>query len=253
MVRLKSKSDIQLLKISGRILVRVLKELEKKARPGVSLLDLEKRAREIIQTYGGEPAFLGYKSKSDATPYPAAICASVNEGLVHGIPYDVPLQDGDLLKIDVGVSYKNRLTDAAITIEVGKAPGNAKRLRKCTLEALKQAVRACKPGGHTGDIGWAVEQTVKKYGYSVAEKLSGHGVGLEVHELPTVHNYGEKGTGEELVPGMVIAIEPMVIAGGGEIVEKEDGGFGAKDGSLTAHFEKTIAITNKGYIDLTPW
>ncbi|MDP2704341.1 MAG: type I methionyl aminopeptidase [bacterium] len=252
-MQLKSKDDIRLLKISGRILVRVLKELEKKAKPGVSLLDLEKRAREIIKKYGGEPAFLGYKPRPNATPYPAAICASVNEGLVHGIPHDIPLKDGDLLKIDVGVSYKNRLTDAAITVEVGKVRKEAKRLEKCTLEALKQAIKACKPGGHIGDIGWAVEQTVKKYGYSVAEKLSGHGVGFEVHESPTVHNYGEKGEGEELVPGMVIAIEPMVITGSGEIVEKEDGGFDAKDGSLTAHFEKTIAITDRGYIDLTPW
>jgi methionyl aminopeptidase len=252
-IQLKTKDDLQLLKASGKILVHTLREVKKHVRPGVSLLDLEKIAKREIEAQEAEPAFLGYKPKSTSEPYPAAICASVNETVVHGIPYDVELKEGDILKIDIGVKYKNRFTDAAITMGVGKTPKEAKKLLKTTNEALKRAIKVCKPGKYTGDIGWVIENTIKKQGFEIVEKLTGHGVGFDVHEPPTVRNNGEKGSGEELVPGMVIAIEPMVAMGSGEVFAKEDGSFVVKDNSLTAHFEKTIAITERGPLDLTPW
>lgn len=251
MVKLKSKEDIELLKKSGAILVRVLRELEKKARPGVSLLDLDKFAANIIKNAGGEPAFLGYKPTSRSAPYPAIICASRNQTIVHGIPYDAPLKDGDLLSLDTGVIYKNMVTDSAITLGVGKIPEEAKNLLKTAKNALKQGLKMCKPGNKLGDIGWAIEEETKREGYFIVEKLTGHGVGFELHEEPTIYNFGEKGTGTPLEPGMVLAIEPMIAIGTSEVKECEDGSFETKDGSLAAHFEKTIAITARGYIDLT--
>lgn len=253
MVKLKSKQDIELLKKSGEILARVLRELEKKIRPGVSLLDLDKCAAEIIKNAGAEPAFLGYKATSRSEPYPAVICTSRNKTIVHGIPYDVPLEDGDLLSIDTGVRYKNMVTDAAITLGVGKCSETAKNLLKTAKNALKQGLRFCKPGNTLGDIGWAIEEEVKKARFYIVDKLTGHGIGFELHEEPTVHNVGEKGKGLPLLPGMVLAIEPMLAASTSEVKENEDGSFETKDGSLAAHFEKTIAITERGFTDLTPW
>ena len=253
MVRLKSKEEIELLKISGSILVRVLRELEKKARPGVSLLDLDKLASDIIRSAGAKPAFFGYRATSHSAPYPAIICASRNQTIVHGIPYDVPLKDGDLLSIDTGVAYGNMIADGAITLGVGKPSESAKNLLKTAKNALKQGIKACKAGNHTGDIGRAIEEEAKKAGFYIVDKLTGHGVGFDLHEEPMVYNFGEKGSGVLLEPGMVLAIEPMIAAGTSEVKENEDGSFETKDGSLAAHFEKTIAITEKGFIDLTPW
>lgn len=253
MVKLKSQADIELLKKSGAILVRVLRELEIKARPGVSLLDLDKLAAEIIKSAGAEPAFLGYQATSRSAPFPAVICASRNQTIVHGIPYDIPLQEGDLLSLDTGVKYKNMVTDGAITLGVGKISEEAQNLLKTAKNALKQGLKACKPGNTIGDIGYAIEEETKKQGYFIVEKLTGHGVGFELHEEPTIHNFGDKGTGAPLEPGMVLAIEPMLALRTSEVKENEDGSFETKDGSLAAHFEKTIAITDHGYIDLTPW
>lgn len=253
MLRLKSKEDIGLLKISGSILTRVLQELEKKARPGVSLLDLDKYAAEIIKNAGGEPAFLGYKATSRSAPYPAVICVSRNETIVHGIPYDTEIKEGDLLSLDTGIIYKKMVTDGAITLGIGKIPESAKNLLKTAKNALKEGMKMCKPGNKLGDIGWAIEEEAKRGGCFVVEKLTGHGVGFGLHEEPTVYNFGEKGSGVELEPGMVLAIEPMLAIGTSEVKECDDGSFETKDGSLAAHFEKTIAITDRGYIDLTPW
>ncbi|MEK7478980.1 MAG: type I methionyl aminopeptidase [Patescibacteria group bacterium] len=253
MVRLKSKADIELLKISGSILAHVLRELEKKVCSGVSLLDLDKFASEIIKNAGGEPAFLGYKATSHSTPYPAVICASRNEIIVHGIPYDVSLKDGDLISLDTGIRYGKMVTDGAITLGVGQISKDAENLLKTAKNALKQGLKYCKPGYRLGDVGSAIEEEAKREGFFVVEKLTGHGVGFDLHEEPTVYNFGEKGTGGALEPGMVLAIEPMLALGTSEVKERDDGSFETKDGSLAAHFEKTIVITERGFIDLTPW
>ncbi len=233
--------------------MRVLRELEKRVRPGVSLLDLDKYASEIIKQAGAEPAFFGYKATPRSAPYPAAICVSKNQTIVHGIPYDVPLREGDLLSLDTGIKYKNMITDGAITLGVGRVSREAENLLKTAKNALKQGLKYCKPGYRLGDIGWAIEEEAKRGGVFVVEKLTGHGVGFDLHEEPTVYNFGEQGTGIPLEAGMVLAVEPMLALETSEVKENEDGSFETKDGSLAVHFEKTIAITERGFIDLTPW
>lgn len=252
MVRLKTKNDIEKLQISGKILAAVLGELQRNALEGVSLLSLEKKARKTLKDFDAKPSFLGYQSSKKSEPFPSAVCASVNDGLVHGVPDDYRLQNGDVLKIDLGVNYKGFITDGAVTLGIGKITSVAEKLIKATKLALEEAIKVCKIGNYTGDIGWIVESVIKNYEFSVAEKLTGHGVGFDVHEDPSIYNFGEKGSGVLMEEGLVIAIEPMVIAGGPEVVEKEDGSFYTKDGTLSAHFEKTVAITSSGPLVLTP-
>ena len=253
MVRLKTKKDIELLKKSGRILVKTLRDLEKRAKAGVTLLELEDRAREIIKNSDAAPAFFGYKATKDAAPYPAAICASVNDTIVHGIPHDTKLEDGDLLSIDIGIKYQNLITDAAITVAIGNVSKEDEKLLKTANKALKEGLKQVKPGKHIGDIGHAIEQTAKRDGFHIIEKLTGHGVGFDLHEPPAIFNYGEKGEGIKLEPGMVLAIEPMITSSSGEIINGGDGSFKTRNGTKAAHVEKTIAVTERGCLDLTPW
>ena len=249
---IKTKNDLENLRISGKILSLVLSELRDMAKIGTTLRALDERARSLISDNSGKPAFLGYQNKKDAPPYPSAICASVNERIVHCVPDEYKLKDGDVLKIDAGVIYKGYITDAAITVGIGLISPKSEKLIKATKSALEEAIKICKPGKTTGDIGWVIEKTVKNYGFSVVEKLPGHGVGRSIHEPPNIFNYGQRGEGVPLESGMVIAIEPMVSAGGGEIEEERDGGIKTKDGSLSSHFEKTVAITESGCEVLTP-
>ncbi len=253
MIRLKTESDIEQLKISGKILVAVIGELQRSAVEGVSLLEIDQKARKSLKEFKAKPSFLDYHSSKKSAPFPAAICASVNDGLVHGIPDDYRIKSGDVLKIDLGVDYNGFITDGAVTVGIGKISSVAEKLLKATKAALEEAIKICKAGNYTGDIGWIIENVAKNYEFSIAEKLTGHGVGFEVHEDPSVYNFGERGSGILMENGLVIAIEPMIIAGSGEVIEKEDGSFFTKDGSLSAHFEKTIAVTENGCIDLTPW
>jgi methionyl aminopeptidase len=242
MIKLKTEKDLDFLRISGKILANVLSELQNLANEGIRLTELDKKAREIIAKADARPAFLGYRPAGAKKSYPAAICTSVNNVVVHGIPSDYILKSGDILKIDAGVNYKGYFTDAAVTIGIGKISKEALQLIEVTKKALEEAITVAQAGNHLGDIGAAVEKVVKSAGFSVIRGLTGHGVGFAVHEEPTILNYGEKGTGLELKKGMVIAIEPMVTMGKGDILELEDGSYAAKDGSLTAHFEHTIYI-----------
>jgi len=251
MIRLKTEKDLQFLRVSGKILAHVLKILTEEAKEGIVLTSLDYHARTLIQEAGAKPAFLGYKPEGAKNPYPAAICASVNEKIVHGIPNDYVLKNGDLLKIDLGVNYKGYFTDAAITVGIGRISAEAQKIIEVTKQALNQALEFCKPGNYLGDIGWIIEQTVKKAGFSIAKGLTGHGVGFELHEEPTIYNYGKRGEGLELKPGMVLAIEPMVTSGQGDIFRLADGSYAARDGSLTAHFEHTVVITHDGVEILT--
>jgi methionyl aminopeptidase len=253
MVCLKNKNDLEMLRQSGGVLIYVLKTLAAETKPGVSLKSLDARARKLIEERGAKPSFLGYKPNGALQPYPAAICTSVNNQIVHGPPSDYILKDGDILKIDFGIDYKSYFTDGAVTLGIGEISSQAAELIKTVKGALEQAIEVCLPGNHLGDIGWAIEQYVSAHCFKVIRGLTGHGVGFSLHEEPIVYNYGEKGKGMELKPGMVLAIEPMISAGSPEIKQLDDESYATKDGSLSAHFEKTIAITKTSPEVLTPF
>lgn len=253
MVTIKTKEEIKLLEQGGRILADVLKEVSELVKIGISTGFLNKKAKEMILARGAEPSFEGYQPSFSNKPYPAAVCASLNNVVVHGLPDDgIILKEGDILKLDIGVKYKNLFTDAALTIGIGKMTDEKIKLINATKRALELAINEVKPGNHTGDIGFAIENCFKKESLSVIKDLVGHGVGYAVHEEPNICNFGKKGEGIILKPGMVLAIEPMASLGGGEIRESESGfGFETIDGSLTAHFEHTVAVTDDGNFILT--
>lgn len=246
MIRLKNAKDLAMLRRSGRLLAEVLKILAAEARAGITLQSLDYHARTLIEQGGGKPAFLGYKPEGSKKPYPAAICTSVNDQIVHGVPSDYVLKEGDILKIDCGVNYKGYFTDSALTVGIGKISSSARKLINVTKEALTKAIEVCLPGNHIGDIGWKIENYVKKNNFSIIKGLTGHGVGFAIHEDPTVYNYGKKGEGLKLQSGLVLAIEPMTSVGSGETRQLPDESFAAKDGSLTAHFEHTVYIGEDG-------
>ena len=252
-ITIKTKEEIEILKEGGKILAEVLKEIGELAKPGVSTGFLNQKAREMILARGALPSFEGYKPSFSGKPYPAAICASLNSVIVHGVPSEkIILKKGDILKIDIGVKYKNLFTDAAITVGIGKITEEKQKLIDVTLHALELAIAEVKAGIHIGDIGFVIENYVGSQGLSVIKTLVGHGVGYAVHEEPNIPNYGEKGEGPELKPGMILAIEPMVALGSGEINQsKDDFGYETIDGSFSAHFEHTVAVTDEGHLILT--
>ncbi|MDO8557373.1 MAG: type I methionyl aminopeptidase [Candidatus Jorgensenbacteria bacterium] len=243
MVTIKKEKDIAGLRVSGKILASVLRALKDLAKEGVALIDLEMKARELIRAAGAKPAFLGYMPDGSDKPFPAAICASLNETVVHGIPTKRILKSGDVFKIDLGVNYRGYFTDAAVTVGIGKITGEARELIRATEEALRNAIKACRAGNHIGDIGFEIEKETKRRGFKVIRGLTGHGVGFAVHEDPTVYNYGRKGEGLVLKPGLVLALEPMLSAGSSDVIQNDDESFATQDGSLTAHFEHTVLIT----------
>lgn len=253
MIRLKTEKEIKTMREGGKRHAEILREVAKKVAPGVSTKELNELAYKLIKKGGDKPAFLNYTPEGVSYPYPASLCVSINDEVVHGIPNaKVFLEDGDIVSLDLGLVHKGLITDGAITIPCGKISKEAKELIKVTKKALDLAIKAAKPGNTTGDIGHAVESFIKPLGYGIVKILSGHGVGYEVHEDPYVPNYGKPGTGEKLVPGMVIAIEPMVNLGKGEVcVTDDEYTYITKDGKISAHFEHTIAITKKGADVLT--
>lgn len=232
----------------------ILNEVARSVRPGVSTQDLDLLAAKLIEEGGDKAAFLGYKPRGAKRPYPASICISVNDAVVHGIPNENPvvLKEGDTVTLDLGLVHKGLITDSAVTVGVGNIDAVAERLLKTTKEALDRGIRQAKPGHTTGHIGEAVETHVKSQGFTVVDELAGHGVGYKVHEDPFVPNYGRAGEGDPLVSGMVIAIEPIVNEGTGKVVLDKDGyTYRTKDGKKSAHFEHTIVITEKGCEILT--
>lgn len=251
MTLLKTSREIELIGASGKILSAILNDLKKMAKSGVNLMDLEERSRELAKQYGAKPAFLGYKPEGADRPYPASLCLSLNDVVVHGVPRNHILKDGDLLKIDMGVIHNGFISDSAITVAIGKINPKAKKLMTSVQKALEAAIKIAKPGRTVGDIGWVIERQAKKDGFFVLKGLTGHGVGYEVHEDPVILNYGKKGFGEKLVPGMVLAIEPMFSLSSENIIQNKDESYSSADKSLTAHFEHTIAIIEKGNIILT--
>ncbi len=248
---IKSEREIEIMAEAGKRLASVIDGLKKEVHIGVTTLFLDRLAKELIRESGSEPAFLGYRPVGSAKPYPHSICASLNDVVVHGLPSDYALKDGDLLKLDLGLKYRGFFSDSAITIPIGRVGREAEKLIHVTREALDVGIAEAKPGKTVGDIGHAIEKFVAKNGFSVVRSLTGHGIGRELHEEPQVLNFGRRGEGEELVPGMVLAIEPMVAIGSGATKQLADDSFVTADGSLSAHFEHTVAITAAGARVLT--
>lgn len=244
MSKIKTLAEIEILVEGGKILGEALHKVKEAVKPGISTWELNRIAEEEILRLGGEPSFKGYGEK----PFPAALCTSVNEVIVHGVPYKTQiLREGDIIGLDLGVKYKNLYTDAAISVPVGKISKEAERLLNVTREALNLAIATARPGARIGDIGWVIQNTAERAGFQVVRELIGHGVGHAVHEDPQVPCYGKKGNGVVLEVGMVLAIEPMLTAGDYHLETLPDGwGVKTKDGSLGAHFEHTVAITENG-------
>ncbi len=254
MIKLKTKEEIEIMKEGGKRHAYILREVAKKVAPWVSTSLLEDYARKFINEGGDIASFLNYRPRGAKRPFPSALCVSINNEIVHGIPNEKPtiLQEGDIVSIDLGLTHGGLITDSAITVPVGKiSEENSKLLKHCE-EALYLGIKAARGGANVGDIGYAIESFIRPLGYGLCDGLAGHGVGYKVHEDPFVPNTGKPGRGEKLVPGMVIAIEPMITLGTDDIVLGSDGyTYKTKDGSNAAHFEHTIAITDGDPIILT--
>lgn len=251
MITIKTSEEILLMAEGGRILREVLEEVKNAAGLGVRLKELDKLAEQLTKSAGALPAFLNYHPYGAKSPYPASICSSVNEIVVHGLPSEYKLRSGDVLKIDFGVKYKGYYTDSAVTIGIGKISDTAKKIIDATQKALNLGIKQVKIGNTLGDVGYAIQKYIESKGFKVVEGLTGHGIGRELHEDPTVWNFGKPGMGEKLKEGMVLAIEPMVSAGSDKIIQLKDDSYATEDGSISTHFEHTVAITKEGPMILT--
>ena len=255
MITKKTPAEIELLRTAGGILAKILKTLGREAKPGVTTLDLDDRAMELVEEYGVEPVLLGYHPEFASMPYPAAVCISVNNCVQHGIPSaDVVLKEGDVVNIDMSIAHEGMIVDSGITVGVGAVSDVARKLMAATQEALTLAIKQAKPGNHIGDISYAVQTLVESRGFHCVEVLCGHGVGYSVHEEPLIPNTGRAGQGPLIEIGHVYAIEPIVNVGSAD-VWFDDAGDGysvyTKDGSISAHFEHTVVITEQGAEILT--
>lgn len=248
-ITLKTEEDIKKLRKGGQLLGMILDELEKEVVPGNTSLDIDDKAMELIEEHGLEPMILGYQPTFAPRPYPAATCVSVNDVVVHGIPNEHPITfaEGDLVSIDLVVGYQGMIVDSARTVGCGTVDQEARELMDITRKALEAGIKAAQPGNRVKAIGAAIEAVVPS-GYGIVESLCGHGVGYELHEEPMVPNFVMKGDSPELLPGMVIAIEPMIIKGQKDVIFDQSDGYTvlSADGGLSAHMEHTVLITAKG-------
>ena len=246
----KTKEERDILREGGRRLARHVRMLSEMTVPGVTGHMLEERAREMVEKDGDKPAFLGHKDKRDKVGYPSSLCLSINDIIVHSPAWqnNTIIEEGDIVCLDFGIIHKGLYTDHAVTVIVGRSKNiNDEKLLKGTKEALAAGIAEAKVGNTTGDIGYAVELIADKYEFGYPKNLSGHGVGKQVHEEPHVPNFGEPGEGAPLVEHMVIAIEPMMTLGTGDLFVDKDGySYRTKDGSNSAHFEHTVMITKGG-------
>lgn len=249
-----TEKELAAFRTSGKILAAALTKLCTMTREGVTAAELDLAAEKMIRAQGGEPTFLGYTPGGSAYPFPAALCISVNEEVVHGIPSEERvLKNGDVVSLDLGVTYEGYITDAARTVVVGgKETEDQTRLIAAVKEALKEATRAARVGNHVGDIGAAVSAVAKKYHLGVVRELGGHGVGKKLHEKPHIANYGMPGKGAELVENMVLALEPIFTLGSPDVYVESDGyTYKTRDGSLAAHVEDTFIVTKNSAEILT--
>jgi methionyl aminopeptidase len=243
---LKSPQEIEKMRRSSRIVAEILREIKEAARPGMKTRELDELAQRLLVEYGAQSAFKGYNG------YPAVLCASVNEEVVHGIPSDRVLKEGDILSLDFGVVYEDYYGDSAVTIPIGEITPEAERLVRVAEEALYLAVEQARPKNHLSDLSAAIQRHVESNGFSVVRDFVGHGIGKYMHERPQIPNFGVPGRGVRLKPGMTLAIEPMINAGGYEVVVLDDGWTAVtKDRSLSAHFEHSVAVTENGPIILS--
>jgi methionyl aminopeptidase len=248
MIVRKTPEEVEKMAVAGEILVRCLRMLEAKARAGVTTGELDAAAEKFIRSQGATPAFKGYRG------FPGSICASPNSMVVHGIPGPYELKRGDVISIDVGVVKDGWVADAAMTVPIGEVDPEARKLLEVTRASLFAGVERMRPGNHLGDVSAAIQRSVEEEGMSIIRTLVGHGIGRSMHEEPQVPNFGEHGKGPELEEGMVLAIEPMVNAGGPQVRMDDDGwSVYSEDDSLAAHFEFTVAVTAAGPRILTPW
>lgn len=239
MIKIKTLEEIELMRESALLVSKTLGLIAKEIKPGVNTLQLDKLAEEFIRDQGGIPAFLGMYG------FPNTLCASPNEQIVHGIPTNKPLENGDIISIDCGVLKNEFFGDHAYTFEVGEVNAETKKLLQITKESLYIGIRELKAGNRVGDVGFAIQNYVEKYGYGVVRELVGHGLGKKMHEDPEMPNYGSRGKGKKLVNGMVVALEPMINMGTHKIIQHKDGWtITTADKKPSAHFEHNIAIIN---------
>jgi methionyl aminopeptidase len=246
---LKSPAEIEIMDQANQIVARTLDELGEFVRPGITTMELDRLAEKRIREAGATPAFKGYPHRGDGRDFPGSVCVSINEEVVHGIPSDrVRLADGDIVSVDLGVLYKGYYGDSARTFPVGAIAPDAEKLLRVTRESLELAVQQVRPGNRVSDIGHAVQSHVESHGFAVVREFVGHGIGAQLHEDPQVPNFGQPGRRERLVPGLVLAIEPMVSQGSPDVLLSAKDGWTARtrDGSLAAHFEKCVAVTEDG-------
>jgi len=242
MIHRKSAAELDTMAAAGAIVVDTLALLGEQIRPGVTTAELDEAANEFIRSHGGYPTFLGYPGPY---PYPASTCLSLNDVVVHGIPGEEVLSEGDVLSVDVGVTYDGFVADSAYTFKVGHTDAEADRLLEVCEAALRAGIEKARAGAHLSDVSHAVQATTEEAGFSVIRSLVGHGVGRNMHEDPQIPNFGEPGRGPTLASGMTLAIEPMITAGGSEVVVRDDRWtIATRDGSLAAHFEHTVAVTD---------
>ncbi len=246
MITYRSQAEIARMRQANQLVALILAELEAAVAPGVSTADLDVMAERLVRDAGAVPAFKGYRG------YPATLCASVNEQVVHGIPSKRPLGDGDIVSLDIGVKLAGFFGDSAVTVAVGAVDDRTVALLSVTRDSLEKAIEQVRVGQRLSDIGHAVQAHVEAHGFSVVREFVGHGIGEELHEDPQVPNYGQPGRGPKLAEGMVLAIEPMVAMGRPDVRILADGWTAVtRDGSLSAHFEHTVAVTSDGPLVLT--
>ena len=246
MIVCKSPAEIEKMRASAALVAEVLAELAAMVKPGVSTHDLDVAAERMVRDAGAEPAFKGYRG------YPCTLCASVNEQVIHGIPSKHPMAEGDIVSLDMGVKLNGYFGDSAVTVPVGRVSPQAETLLRVTQEALEKGIAQVRLGGRVSDIGHAIQTHVEAHGFSVVREFVGHGIGTSLHEDPQIANYGNPGSGPRLAEGMTLAIEPMVNVGRQQVKMLSDGWTAVtKDGSLSAHFEHTVAVTRNGPMVLT--
>ena len=247
MISIKTPEEIKIIAEGGKILAKIMKELEKQVRPGITTKELDRLAESLILKSGGRCSFKGHEG------FPACLCASVNEEIVHAVPSNSrTLKEGDIISLDLGILFNGFHTDMAITLPVGKVTPEVLRLIRVTKKALKRGIKKIRPGNKIGDIGNAIQRYVESQGFNVVRELCGHGIGKELHEEPQILNYGKRKTGPEIKEGMVLCLEPMITVGDWRIKKTGDGhGFQTADGSLSCHFEQTVVATKNGAKILT--
>ena len=246
MIVCKSPAEIEKMRTASTLVAEVLAELAGMVAPGVSTLDLDIEAERLVRAAGAEPAFKGYRG------YPCTLCASANDEVIHGIPSKRPLVEGDIVSLDMGVKQHGFFGDSAITVPVGRVSEQAQLLLKVTRESLEKGIAQVRLGGRVSDIGHAIQQHVEAHGFSIVREFVGHGIGASLHEDPQIANYGEPGRGPRLAEGMTLAIEPMVNVGRPGVKMLADGWTAVtRDGSLSAHFEHTVAVSKNGPVVLT--